>query len=447
MNPEIVKRFNIFRAKTEKYADLELDKVEFENQKLSNKSIFTFIKGQNKYIRKSIAANPGEIPVLGASLDNACIAAYVTPLSPKDLIDKKCISFNKDNAKGSRAFYRDYPFVMDRHHIAIIPDSKQMYPKYLYFYLDSVLRSESFGWGENVATIEAVEVYDVPIPKTNEQYSSVTLQQMFVEFIEFHAQRHEHNLSKINRIGAMWDKMESLVLPLTFAKEKSAARRFNIFCQKNGYELTLEEVEFEDIDIFNHKDVNLQGSKKLANHNKLKMLNDHDGLPVYDASSSILTYVKKDKYPNCVFQAASDKNPDLSFANEGNSSAGTNFFLHTGEYFVNNHRTVVDFSKSKFLSKYVYHSIKDMKERYGFRRGYIPSQSELSRLKIAISIPKDSEAYSSWEIQNITSNYFDSYLNWIKKIKQIISHINHLIPRYNQTFITTTFNAMKRQAQ
>ncbi len=223
--------------------------------------------------------------------------------------------------------------------------------------------------------------------------------------------------------------------------DKDLIHKFNQFQEETGKykDFKLEVVEFERVDIFNHVDISLIGSKKLEVHEKLEKINDIEGLPVYDASSNILTYVAKDKYPNCVFINKSPNNPDLSFANEGNSSAGTNFIFHVGEYFVNNHRTVIDFSKSSFLSKYVYYCIKNMKKQFGFQRGYIPSQTELSRLKINISIPKPySNLYTSLKIQEImveAVEYFKAYndkeiVKYDKGIKAINCLDKILLPSF-----------------
>jgi len=163
MNKQILKRFDLF--KKAKGVKLDLGKVEFELLSLGNEKIFKFSKGLNKYIRTSVAANPGEVPVVGASLDNEGIYSYVSPISPSDLIDKPSVTFNKDNAKGSRAFFRDYPFVMDRHHIGIIPNDENVYPKFLYHFLDTFLIAQKFGWGENVATVELIQEASLPIPK------------------------------------------------------------------------------------------------------------------------------------------------------------------------------------------------------------------------------------------------------------------------------------------
>ena len=141
----------------------EIDEIKFDDIKLSNKKYFEFKKGQNKYIVSYAENNKGDIPMLGSSLNNDCIAYYVEPINVDDVINSKCVSFNKDNAKGSRAFLRNYPFIMDRHHIAIL-QTELISPRYLQIALDKVLMEKNFGWGNNVANAEVIKKLYISIP-------------------------------------------------------------------------------------------------------------------------------------------------------------------------------------------------------------------------------------------------------------------------------------------
>ena len=157
-----------------------------------------------------------------------------------------------------------------------------------------------------------------------------------------------------------------------------------------------------------------------------------------------MTRIQKEKYTNCVFKTVNDNNPDLSFANEGNSSAGTNFIFHTGEYFINNHRTVIDFSKSNFKSSYIYYCIKDMKNVYGFKRGYIPSQSELQRLGIKVPIPLDfNKDYTSLKIQEILVEFIEYHVNRNKWNLEIMNNVSGMIEQLDQNVLPNFFKKEK----
>ena len=234
MDEQIIKRFKKFQQATGQFLDLDIEEVEFVPMAFKDEKVFKFVKGQNKYIRRYVDVNAGEIPVLGSSLDNECIYSKIKPINPKDVVTEESVSFNKDNAKGSRAFHRNYPYLMDRHHIAIIPNKKIVYPQYLQQYLDSFLRSKNYGWGTHVASEKEIRQYKMPVPKNlNESYTSFILQKAILLFIEYYQNDNNHKLATITEIGKLAEKMENLVVPLFFKKDNSAAKRFNRFCLEN----------------------------------------------------------------------------------------------------------------------------------------------------------------------------------------------------------------------
>lgn len=115
--------------------------------------------------------------------------------------------------------------------------------------------------------------------------------------------------------------------------DSQVLEKFKIFQEhKKGEvyrDLDLESVEFEKAYPFDDtENIILSGSKSIASHDELSKIDDVNGVPVYDASSSVNTYADPIKYPNSFFEVIDNDNPDISFASEGNSSAGTNFIVH-----------------------------------------------------------------------------------------------------------------------
>lgn len=206
-------------------------------------------------------------------------------------------------------------------------------------------------------------------------------------------------------------------------------------------EVHIESVNFiKEYPFSDAENVELIGAKTLESHETLEKLKDDDGLPVFDASANILTYVSESKYPDKVFQVIDDENPDISFASEGNSSAGTNFIVHSRKYFSNNHRTVVKFKSRKYFSLYVLNSIFNMKKVYGFKRGYTPSQAELSNLKIPVLLP---ESNSSFEIQKIIVEFIKFHKERFDKYRQFISVLRTKVESFDKAFLPAIFSAEK----
>lgn len=205
-------------------------------------------------------------------------------------------------------------------------------------------------------------------------------------------------------------------------------------------DLDIENVKFKESFPFNDdENLVLIGSKNIASHEELAQINDKDGLPVYDASANINTYVDENKYTNQVFEVENNDNPDISFASEGNSSAGTNFIIHKNKYFVNNHRTVIKFT-NKYYSKYIYYNIFRMKERYGFKRGYTPSQKELKRLEIRIPIPKDyNEKYKSIDVQKAIVEFLEFWkVSYTDIFRQTVIHQKPILEKIKKALIPAT---------
>jgi hypothetical protein len=224
--------------------------------------------------------------------------------------------------------------------------------------------------------------------------------------------------------------------------DSQVIEKFKEFQKETGkyLDLDIEDVEFEECFPFNDdENVILIGSKNIASHEELSEINDKNGLPVYDASSNINTYVDENKFPNQVFEVENNDNPDISFASEGNSSAGTNFIIHQNKYFVNNHRTVMKFT-NKYYSKYIYYNIFRMKEKYGFKRGYTPSQKELKRLEIRIPIPKDyNEKYKSTVIQKAIVEFLEFWkINYTDVFRQTVTHQKPILEKIKKALISAT---------
>ena len=443
LDKEIVAKFKEFQEKTGKHSELYIEDVEFENISLSNEKYFTFIKGKNKYIQRYIKVNKGDYPILGSSLKNNCISAYIKPIEESDIVNEKSVTFNKDNTKGSVPFFRDYPYLMDRHHIAIIPNDEVVDAKYLEKSLIRFFENSKFGWGDNVADVSAVQKHLVPIPKDlNKFYSSYQIQEAIVEFLEACKIGYtDIHRERVNRKQPILKTIKKILVPNTFKYDKKLVESFNLFSKKKGYDLNFEDIEFEKNDIFNdEKNIQLIGSKKLGTHDELKKIHDDKGFPVYDASANILTYIKESRFTNEIFEVIDKFNPDISFASEGNSSAGTNFIIHDGKYYVNNHRTVIKFSK-KYYSKYIYYNIFRMKEKYGFKRGYIPSQQELKKLKIMVSIPKGlPHRYDSLGIQNILVEFWEIIILDIDNQLKIYDRTLELADKIDEAFLYRTFS-------
>ncbi|MFL0684428.1 MAG: restriction endonuclease subunit S [Algoriphagus aquaeductus] len=442
MNKQIVRRFQEF-AQANGIA-LDLEQIDFELVSLKHND-FKFVKGLNKYIRKSVEANPGEIPVVGASLDNEGIYSHVTPLDKKDVISEISVSYNKDNARGSRAFYRDYPFIMDRHHLAIIPNQSNIFPKYLFHFLNLFLKEKNFGWGDNVATVEAVQEAEFPLPKPSQGFSSLQIQEILVRFIEHGQSAHQRRLDGCAIIRPILDKMERSVVPRTLEKSRGARKLIKEFLKEKGIELDYEKVEFEEkkvSDIAEFPSVTrvLGGvDLKLDDYYKLEPTEREKYVPLVSGTvenNQISGFIRRDR----ISENNLSPEPCLSWTRIN----GSIFFRQEKSVCINDDSFVLIQKKGISDLNYLKNLIPIEASKSGFGWGNKAGVSKIKDLKILV--PIDLNELSSIEIQGILTQFFDQYLERVNHNRRVADKLERQIAEYRETYLKLFFKSLKQKA-
>ena len=82
-------------------------------------------------------------------------------------------------------------------------------------------------------------------------------------------------------------------------------------------------------------------------------------IPVYTANKDPILFISK--LPKDPIEASLDK-PVISFANDGDGSAGRNFVFHTTPFYINASRTALIVKDPKILPEYLLSQILNMKE-------------------------------------------------------------------------------------
>jgi len=243
LDAEVREKFKEFQDKTGKYDDLDIDDIQFEEISLADEKYFEFIKGKNHYIKKYNLLNKGQYPLATGSVKNASITYHIKPINNSDIVIKKCISFNKDG--DSQVFYRDYDFLMDRHHIAIVP-TDNILAKYLYFSIIPYFRKMKFGWGENVADVPTVSKHYIAIPKDlDKTYTSFKIQEVIVEFLEFWKDGYTDVIrDKVSKKKPIYEAIGRIVVQNTFKYDKFLVEKFNDFAKKQDSNLKLEDIDY-----------------------------------------------------------------------------------------------------------------------------------------------------------------------------------------------------------
>lgn len=436
LDSQVIEKFKEFQKHTGKYSDLAIDEVEFEKIALSNKKYFQFIKGKNKYIQEYISKNQGEYPILGSSLKNDCIANYIIPIDVNDIVNQTCVSFNKDNAKGSLPFYRDYPFLMDRHHIAILPTDK-ISPMYLYHSLRYHFDKSNFGWGENVASVEEVQKHAIPIPHDlNEKYTSYLIQKAIVEFLEYSFNYIERIKTNINKHSDIVNRMKKSLVPSTFIRT-AIKDRFKKYAIENNINFDITDILFEEANGYIYGDFfEFQGGNSEYKKNYYTNIANKGDYPLFTGSTNIVEYIQAIN-ANDIYGA-----PSISY-NKDNDK-GSKAFFHDEPYIVGGHHYALKL-KNEFIKdihlKYSYYLLVNHFSKTMYFQSQEPRANSGIIKQVEFLKPVALKNYSSYELQKILSDFMDSimyeieekYLNNINKAYEVVEELR-------KTYLARTFS-------
>lgn len=125
------------------------------------------------------------------------------------------------------------------------------------------------------------------------------------------------------------------------------------------------------------------------NRTKLNLLDTHDttDIPVYTASQVPVVYIKELANKKPIFASAA--NPLLSFATNGDGSAGRNFVIHDRPFYINTDRLAVKSINKDISVEYVRVMLIDMKRRYGFNHAHKANRHNLSVVNFTVPINSD----------------------------------------------------------
>ena len=169
---------------------------------------------------------------------------------------------------------------------------------------------------------------------------------------------------------------------------------------------------------------------------------NNNDIPVYTAAQNPVAYFKN--YNSIPYEATEDR-PHISFASDGDGTAGGNIFLHKDKYYINTSRTVIVVKEKDILPEFIYCYLQDMKKKYGFDFRFKANSHYLSKIEIKIPTKDSSnkeydieeqkkfiEYY--YKIQNIRKTLIDSLFRKINNFESDISY--QLNKKLLDTFIS-----------
>ena len=422
LDHEVIEKFKEFQQKTGKYQDLDIGVIQFKKVSLSDEKYFKFIKGKNKYIQRYITKNPGEYPILGSSLKNSCISNYIKCIDSGDVITDECVSFNKDNAKGSVPFLRDYPFLMDRHHIAIIPTSL-VNAHYLQKSLIYYFEKNNFGWGDNVATVDAVSEHRIPIPKDlNEKYTSFELQKIIVEFLEHGFNWLDGIKTNIDKQYSVYTRLRKSLIPSTFKKDYIKVR-FARYAKKYNIDFNINDVDFE-LNNFDDFFKPITPSKKIKNkQSKQTGIN-----PIVSQSDGLINGYTDET--DGIIKAIDS--PIVLFGDHSTIVKYIDF-----DFFAGADGTKILKPLENIFPLYAYYQTVNKVKQTGYQRHF----QYLNEKKFLI--PKALKKYSSYDVQKIIANFINEVDDDIQLAFDKMDKGYKAVERYKRAYLARTFSKIK----
>ena len=154
---------------------------------------------------------------------------------------------------------------------------------------------------------------------------------------------------------------------------------------------------------------------------------DETGVPVFTASPQPVAFVSKiagNLTDDSKQIDATAENPLLSFASNGDSSAGRNFIIHDRPFYISNDRTVIRIKAPDIDSRFIRYQLRSMKADYGFCFAYKATERNLQNVSIEIPVLQSGQYDLSKQIDTIMR--YDRICDFQMRAKEYVSTLDGL---------------------
>lgn len=216
------------------------------------------------------------------------------------------------------------------------------------------------------------------------------------------------NYSKSWIIENLWEEKTLIDLGIKEETIEIKVNEFSSYLQNLSQSITEYQSQLDNFssDSLNHQEVKLTDTKyfniisgglglKKDKYAVIDTTNPND-IPVFTATLKPVAYFK-DKTIKRKPNDASLANPHISFASDGDGTAGTNIVFHDKPYYINTSRLAFSIIDKNIHPEYIYYAIQDIKKKYGF--DYKHKATLVNIDKIAIKIPVNNKGVFDLEKQ------------------------------------------------
>lgn len=236
-------------------------------------------------------------------------------------------------------------------------------------------------------------------------------------------------------VDRWWTSEEKVALGIKEGKNSITPSDFSVLLGELSEKfhelqaLTKESIEKPDIvwksvRLDDEKVFELSSKSISKNRTELHMIDtgEEKDIPVYSAQSAPVAYVKRLKGALPVMAAPESK--ALSFASNGDGSAGRNFVLHDRPFYISRDRVYIKAKRPDVLVEFISDQLVDMKERFGFSHSHKANRRNVG--PIEIRLPLSSTGGFDVEMQmsfSEKSKFVAEAKNFMSQEKEALSNL------------------------
>jgi hypothetical protein len=442
LDSQVIEKFKEFRSNTGKYLDLDIEKVEFELfplHQVANFPAMTRISGGvdisiDNFNSLSEKEQIDYFALVSGTIENNQISGYIhkSRLSENSLSNSNVISWTRIN--GKYFFIQEKPVCTNDD--SFIMDVKQDYYaiKYVQYSTMQIMRGKSFNWGDKAGKNKVKEI-PIPIPKIlNENYDSLNLQNIIVEFLEFWKVNYTDIFRQtVTHQKPILEKIEKALISVTLRYDKTIENSFNSFVKNKNMKLELKDIQFNKKPLYKDEENSLI---EILNNQRIPITKNKriKGKFPYYGASGISDYVNDYIFDDRLVLLGED---GAKWGANENSS-----FIAEGKFWVNNHAHIMKPIKGLLKDTYLV-LILNMMNLDKYVNNSTPRKLSQTRLKeIEIELPYNSN-FDSIELQEILIDFWEMILNNIDERFVKFDNIERLTDKIDEAFSYRTFNKIE----
>lgn len=447
LDSQAIEKFKEFQEKTEKYLDLDIEKVEFENIALSDEKYF------------ELNPKKSEIDI---SLKNANIEVSFVPL---EKIDEKKGLMDTSEKRKILDVYKGYTYFkendviftkvtpsMENGNFAIATNltngigfgsseyhifrCKNFLPELLWllfranYFRNKAKKTMRGAGGLKRVPIEFFDTEYISIPiDYNEKYKSIDIQKAVVEFLEFwkinYTDIFRHTVSHQKPI---LEKIKKALIPATLRYDKVLENSFNEFAETKGIHVNLSQIEFQEKNI--NKIVDISRGQVISKND----LKQNGQYPVYSSQTKnegLFGFIDSYMYDGDA----------VTWTTDG-KHAGTTF-LRSGKFNYTNVCGLITIKKEQDVNIHYLSYMTNL-----IFPKYVDRTSQNSKLMthhlddISIPVPYNSKV-DSFELQKTLVEFWEMILNNIDERFVKFDNIERLTDKIDEAFSYRTFSKIE----